>query len=181
MKRLVLILAIVAIATGSVLTQTRTADLPRQVKAGDVVPLGDGLTIKVTQSTKSPFASVKTKGEPVVVSLELDALKKPISMSYKLSADSKTSDIYLTGGTTRIGPSAVLEDFPSWGKDNDKEVEVLDAKANSGGGTVDFEGKGSISLVFDVPAVLGKTPKKISIILRTLKPVDQLYSLVVNL
>jgi len=181
MKRLVLILAITALATGSALTQTRTADLPRQVKGGDVVPLGDGLTIKVIQSSKSPFASVKIKGDPVVIALELDAVKKPISMSYKLSADSKTSDIYLTGGTTRIGPSAVVEDFPSWGKDNDKEVEVLDAKANSGGGTIDFEGKGSISLVFDVPPALGKASKKLSIIVRTLKPVDQLYSLVVNL
>jgi hypothetical protein len=181
MRRFVLIIAAVALAASAAFTQTSTSALPRQVKSGDVIQLNNSLTIKITQPAKSPFAAVKMKGEPVVVTLELDGGAKPLSMSYKLSADSKSSDIYLTGGATRIGPSAVVEDFPSWGKDNDKEVEVLDAKANSGGGTLDFEGKGSISLLFDVPPALSKAPKKVSIILRTLKPVDQLHSIVVTL
>jgi hypothetical protein len=179
MNRLPLLAAISVLAISAAYPQGQGTS--RQFKAGDVVRLSDSLTAKVMKSTPSSFAKVKVKGEAVVVVLELDAGKKGVTLTYKLTADTKLSDVYLASGGQRIAPRAVLEDFPSWGKDNDKEVEVLDATDKSGGVTLTFERKGSIALLFDVPLEQAKTPKTFSMVLRTVKPKDEQLSLVVDL
>jgi hypothetical protein len=153
----------------------------KQLKTGEMVQLSDGLTARVMKSAPAPFAKVKVKGEAVVVVLELDAGKKGVTLSYRLTADPKLSDVYLAGGTQRIAPRAVIEDFPSWGNDNDKDVEVLDPTDKSGRVTLTFERKGSVTLLFDVPMEQAKTPQTFSMMLRTVKPKDEQLSLVVNL
>ncbi|MEK6287032.1 MAG: hypothetical protein AABO57_14935 [Acidobacteriota bacterium] len=181
MRRLLLLAAISALAIHAGYSQSRGTDDARQFKSGEVVQLSDGLTARITKSTMSHFAAVKVKGQPVVVLLELDAGKKSATLSYKLSADSKLSEVYLAMGTQRIAPRAVIEDFPSWGADNDKEVEILDPADKSGSVVLTFERKGSLALLFDVPLDQAKTPQKFSIMLRTVLPKDEQHSFVVNL
>ena len=84
-------------------------------------------------------------------------------------------------GAKKLAPRALIEDFPSWGPDNDKEVDTLDPKENLGGTTLDFRQKGSIALLFDVPLEDAKVQKKLSIMLHMLQPKDQLRSFVVTL
>lgn len=187
MKNFVLLLAIVALAIQPAYTQKRTpepaksVDSPRQVKSGDLFPLGDDLLVKVTRSTASNFSTVKVQGEAVVVALELNAGKKGMTLSYKPSSDPRRSEIFLSDGDRRIGPRAVVEDFPSWGNDNDKEVEVLDPKEVAVGSTIDFQKKGSILLLFDLSPDQAKAAKKLSVSLRTLQPKNEQHSFVVNL
>jgi hypothetical protein len=150
----------------------------KEVKAGELVQVGDNLTLKVSQSPKSPFAGIQVKGEPIVVMLELDAGKKSAMLSYNLSADSKASNVYLSNGAQRFAPRAVMDDFPSWGRNNDKEVEVLDPKEADGNVSLKFEGKGAVSLLFDVPATQAKVSKKLSIVLRA---GQEQHSFVVNM
>lgn len=175
------VIAIATLAVSPAQPQSRAADTAKQIKAGEVAQLGDRLAVKATQSTKSPFAGVKVKGEPLVVVIELDAGKKGATISYNLSADSRSSDLYLASGTQRNAPRAVVEDFPSWGSDNDKEVEVLDPKDSASSSSLKFEGKGSIFLLFDVPQSQARIPKKLSITVRTVEPRQEHHSLVVTL
>ena len=181
MKRLLLLTAISALTIHAGYSQSQgTSDL-RQFKSGEVIKLSDGLTARITKSTMSSFAAVKMTGQPVVVLLELDAGKKGVTLFYNLSADSKLSEVYVAMGTQRIAPRAVIEDFPSWGADNDKEVEILDPADKSGSVTLTFERKGSLALLFDVPLDQARTPQKFSIMLRTVLPKDEQHSFVVNL
>ena len=180
-RRLFLFLAVAALAIQSAYPQNRAAGSVKQIKAGEVVLFGDSFTVKVTQATKSPFTHVKLKGEPVVVVLELDGGKKGVTFSYNLTADSKSSDLCLVSGAQKNAPRAVLEDFPSWGSDNDKEVEVLDPRDTAGSVSLNFEGKGSVSLLFDVPPAQAKAPRKFTVNIRTLQPKPEEHSFVVNL
>jgi hypothetical protein len=123
---------------------------------------------------------VKARGEQVAVVLELDAGRQPVTLSYAVSPDTKSSAIYLSAGTQKVAPVAVMEDFPSWGTDNDKEVEVLDASEGAVGSTVEFEGKGYINLLFDVSPAQAKMPRKLTIELKTSKPAQQSHSVVVS-
>jgi len=152
-----------------------------QAKAGDLVSLSEGITIRVTKAAKSPFGSVKVKGEPLVVVLELDAGKKNARLGYKLGTDAAWSDIYLEGGDKRFGPRAVVEDFSSWGNDNDKEVEVLDPKDKTVGASLQFRGKGSLYLLFDVPSEQARTQKKLTIVIETIESTAQEHTVVVTL
>jgi hypothetical protein len=151
-----------------------------QIKAGQVVHLGDSLILKVSKLATSPFTGVAVKGEPIAVAIELDAGNKAVTVSYRASANLGSSELYLTSGASRLAPRAVIEDFPSWGTDNDKEIEVLDPK-ETGGTSVEFEGKGSISLLFDAPSPQAKSPKKLSITLRVVGPKEERHSLVVTI
>jgi hypothetical protein len=178
MKRLMVLIAIAALSATGVYSQGPT-ESPRQVKAGDVIQLGATVNLRVTKSAKSPFAGVKVQGSPLVVVLEFDG-GKSASVSYKLTPDPK-SELYLTSGAQKIAPLAALEDFPSWGADNDKEIEVLDPKDSLGIVTLNFAQKGTVSLLFDVPAAQAKTPQKFSLMLRTIKPTKEKFSFVVNL
>jgi hypothetical protein len=180
-KKLFLVLAVGVLAIQPAYPQSGTAGSVKQIKPGEVVLVGDSFTVKVTQSAKSPFPGVKLKGEPVVVLIELDGGKKGVTLSYNLTADSKSSDVYLTSGALRNAPRAVMEDFPSWGSDNDKEVEVLDPKDPSGNVSLTFQGKGAVSLLFDLPPAQAKSPKKLSVNLRTTHPQAEQHSFVVNL
>ncbi|HWO03115.1 MAG TPA: hypothetical protein VNS63_27990 [Blastocatellia bacterium] len=180
-RRVFLVLAVATLTIQPSYPQDRTAGSVRQVKAGEVVLFGDSFTVKVSQAAKSPFAGVKVKGEPVVVVLELDGGKKGVTLSYNLTADSRSSDLCLVSGGQKTAPRAVMEDFPSWGSDNDKEIEVLDPKETAGSVSLSFEGKGAVSLLFDVPAAQAKAPRKFSVSLRTLQPRDEAHSFVVNL
>ena len=180
-KRLILVAAIGALAIQPVYPQPQTAGPVKQIKAGEVVLFGDTFTVKVTQSSKSPFSNVKLKGEPLVVLIELDGGKKGVTLAYNLTADSRSSDVYLTSGALRSAPRAVMEDFPSWGGDNDKEVEVLDRRDTDGNVSLSFAGKGAVSLLFELPPGQTKTPKKLSVSLRTTEPQSETYSFVVNL
>ena len=180
MRKLISLVAVFALASNIGFTQSRSADSAWRVKAGEVVPVGDSLFIRVSKAPK-PFAGVKVRGEPVVVVLEMDAGKQSVTLFYKLSANPGLSEVYLVSGAKKIAPRALIEDFPSWGKDNDKEVETLDPKEVSGATTLTFQQKGSISLLFDVPVEDAKTPKKLSVVLRMVQPKDQQRSFVVTL
>lgn len=180
-RKLLLLTAVFALAIHAAYSQSPAGDSARQLKTGEAVPLGDGLTLRVSKPTTSPFKDVKLKGTPVVVVLELEAGKKSATLSYKLSADPKLSELYLAGAAQRIAPLAVIEDFPSWGSDNDKEVEILDVADKVGGVMINFQRKGTVSLLFDVPAEQARSPQKFSIRLRTLKPTDEQHSFIVNL
>jgi len=179
MKRLLVLITIAALSTTAVYSQGKATDSARQVKAGELIPLSASLNLRVTKSAKSPFTGVKVQGSPVVVVLEFDA-GKSASVSYKLTPDAK-SDIYLISGAQKIAPLAVMEDFPSWGEDNDKEIEVLDPKDSVGIVTLNFAQKGTVSLLFDLPAAQAKTPQKFSLMLQTIKPANEKYAFVVNL
>src|SRR5262245_55512460 len=102
---------------------TQSRGTARQAKVGESVQLDESLSVKATTAAKSPFATVKTKGEAVAVVIEVDAGKKSATLFYMASPDAK-SEIYLNTGAQKLAPVAVMEDFPSWGGDNDKEVEV---------------------------------------------------------
>jgi len=117
----------------------------------------------------------------MVVILEMDSGKIGATMFYKLSADPGATEIFLLSGSKKLAPSAIVEDFPSWGDDNDKEVEVLDPKDKLGGTTLNFQKKGSIALLFDVPIEDAKTQKKLSVALRLVKPKDEQRLFVVSL
>lgn len=181
LSRFLLLAAVSALAIHAAYPQSRAADSARQLKAGELVQLSDNLTVRVMKSAKSPFTSVNVKGETVVVVLELEAGKKGATLSYRLSADPKLSDVYLASGAQRIAPRAVIEDFPSWGADNDKGVEIVDPAEKGGAVTLKFERKGSVSLLFDVPPEQARTPQQCSITLRTVKPKDEQHSFVVSL
>jgi|SRR5262252_2326527 len=150
-----------------------------QVKAGEVVSLGDSLFIKVSRAT-TQFAGVKLKGEAFVAVLEMDSGKKGATVLYKISSDPNSSQILLMSGTRKIAPRAVVEDFPSWGQDNDKEVDNLDPKENIGPTTLTFQQKGSLSILFDVPPEEARTPKKLSVALRMVQPKEDERTVVVN-
>ena len=177
MMRKFLLLVVVFVLAVSVAYPQSSA---RQVQVGEVVPFGESLFVKVVKSTKS-FAGVKVKGEPVVVALEMDGGKAGATLFYRLSADPATTEVYLLSGAKKLAPRAVIEDFPSWGSDNDKEVETLDPKETIGGVTLTFQQKGSIALLFDVPLEEAKTQKKLSVALRMVQPKDEQRSFVVTL
>jgi len=181
MKRLLFLAAIIVSVALCAFSQVKGGDSTRQLREGEALQFGDGLSVRVTKSQTSQFTSVKLKGQPVVVIVDFDSGKKATSLSYKLTADPKSSDLYLSNAAQKLAPVAVIEDFPSWGKDNDKEVEVLDPKESGGGVVLSFGQKGSVSLLFDVPAQQAKTPIKFSMKLRTVAPADEQHSFVVSL
>jgi hypothetical protein len=180
MRKLLLLMAACAMASNVAYPQSPGADSARQVKAGEVVVIGSSLFVRVTKSTKS-FGGVKVKGAAVVVDLEMDAGKLGATLYYKLTADPGSSGVYLVSGAQKLAPRAVIEDFPSWGTDNDKEVDTLDPKDSIGGVTLTFQQKGSISLLFDVPLEEAKTPKKLSVVIRMVQPKDDQRSFVATL
>lgn len=180
MRKSLLLVVVCALAINVAYSQTRSGEKARQVQSGEVVPFGESLFVRVMKSTK-PFAGVKVKGEPVVVVLEMVAGKKGATLFYKLSTNPATTEVYLLSGAQKIAPSAVIEDFPSWGTDNDKEVDTLDPKETMGGVTLTFQQKGSIALLFDVPLEDAKTPKKLSVAMRMVQPKDEQRSFVVSL
>ena len=157
-----------------------SAQTARPVRAGEIVRVAEGLTLRVTTGAKSPFTNVKLKGTPFVVVLELDGGNKETALSYQLSTDVKSSDVYLTSGNQRFAPRAVMEDFPSWGSDNDKEVELVDPR-DGGAVSLSFRKAGSVSILFEVPPDQAATPKKLTVSVRTLKPTEQQHSLIVTL
>jgi hypothetical protein len=181
MNRLVLFLYIAAVALFPLDTQNRPADKSREIKAGEVVALDENLSVRVTQTTPAAFEGVKLKGAGVVVVIELDAGKNSVTFLYRLHPIAKSSEIFLVSGGEKLAPRALIEDFPSFGTDNEKEVEVVDPKGGLSPSTLDFEGKGSISFLFDVPASQAKTPKKFSAIIRTTKPKSEEHSLTVGM
>lgn len=181
MKRVLLVLTVFALAINVAYPQqVRSVDQVRQVRAGEVVPFGENLFVRVMKSTKS-FAGVKVKGEPVAVVLEMDSGKLGATLFYKLTADPASTEVYMLSGAKKLAPRAVIEDFPSWGTDNDQEVDTLDPTETIGGVTLSFRQKGSIALLFDVPAEEAKVPKKLSVALRMVQPKDEQRSFVVTL
>jgi len=180
MKKSIILVMVAGLAVNAAYSQGRAADSVAQVKQGEVVPIGDGLMVKVIKATTS-FAGVKLKGEPVVVALEMDAGKKGATLFYKLSRDPGSSEVLLMSGSKKLAPRAVIEDFPSWGQDNDKEIDGLDPKETVGGTTLTFQQKGTISILFDVPPEEAKTPKKLSVMLRVVLPTNVQRSFVVPL
>ncbi len=175
-RRALIIAAVFAFITQSAFAQNSI----RQAKAGEVVRLTEGLTVRITKAVKSPFANVKVTGEPFVVVLEMDAGLKETALSYQITADAKTSEVSLTSGTQRVAPRAVVEDFPSWGEDNDKEVELISPQ-DKGAASISFRKTGSISILFDLPAGQPAAARKLSLVLRTLKPSEEQHSIVVTL
>jgi len=180
MRKVVLVAVFFALTVSVAYPQSQNAQTARQVQSGEVVPFGESVFVRVVKSSKS-FSGVKVKGEPMVVVLEMDSGKIGATMFYNLSADPGATEIFLLSGTKKLAPSAIVEDFPSWGDDNDKEVEVLDPKDKLGGTTLNFQKKGSIALLFDVPIEDAKTQKKLSVALRLVKPKDEQRLFVVSL
>ena len=179
MKKLLLVVALAVVGAHAAYSQGHSNDSARQVKAGEVMQFGDSVSVRVTRSLMPQFSGVQIKGQPLVVVLDLDSGKQGATLSYKLTTDPRTSDLYLAGRAQRLAPVAVIEDFPSWGKDNDKEVEVLGVK--EGGVILTFGQKGSISLLFDIPAEQAKATMRFSMTLRTVKPKDEQHSFVVSM
>lgn len=173
--------ALIIAAAFALITQSAFAQSPvKQAKAGEIVRLTEGVTVRVTKAVKSPFANVKVAGEAFVVVLELNAGLKETGLSYQITADAKTSEVSLTSGTQRVAPRAVVEDFPSWGEDNDKEVELISPQ-DKGTASISFRKTGSISILFDLPANQPAADRKLSLVLRTLKPAEEQHSIVVTL
>jgi hypothetical protein len=182
MNRLILLLFIAAAVLSPINAQNPPSIAAKEVKAGEAVALDESLTIKVSQSTTtSAFAGVKVKGTPVVVVIDLDAGKNSVTFLYKLHPAAKSSEIYLSSGGEKLAPRAVIEDFPSFGTDNEKEVEEVDPKGGAIPSTLEFEGKGSISLLFDVPASQARAAKKFSAIIRTVEPKAEQHSILVGM
>jgi hypothetical protein len=181
MKKLLLVFALSAVGAHGAYAQGNSTDSTRHVKAGEVLQFGDSLTVRVTRSPMPQFSGVKLKGQPLVVVLDFDSGKQGATLSYKLTADPRTSDLYMSGAAQRLAPLAVIEDFPSWGKDNDKEVEVLNPREGGGGVVLTFAQKGSVTLLFDVQAEQAKSVLKFSMTLRTVKPKDEQHSFVVSI
>lgn len=167
MKEFLLCAAAMTLAVQAAPPQGRTPGSVRDVSAGEIYRAGSDLKVKVTRSAESPFKGVEVKGEALIAVLELDAGTKNVTLFYNVSADSRTSGLHLKAGTRRYAPRAVMEDFPSWGPDNDKEIEVLDPEDTDGDVTVQFKGKGYIYLLFDVPPARAAAAKKLSLDLRT--------------
>lgn len=161
--------------------QGGSTDSTKQVKAGESLQLCEGVTLRVAKSPSPRFKSIKLKGEAVVVALNFDAGKKSTTVSYKATGDAASSEVYLTDGTSKVAPRAVVEDFPSWGKDNDQEVEALDAKDKAGSETLTFSRAGSVLLLFDVPPDKARGAQKLAITVRALKPAYEQHSFVVSL
>jgi hypothetical protein len=178
MKRLILFLATAAIITPAVYPHGQTADSPRQVKSGEWFQLGTTIKVRAIRGTKALFNGVKLQGSAVFAELEFDAGKNS-SVAYKLTPDAK-SDIYLVKGEQKIFPIAVIEDFPSWGADNDKEIEVLNPRESVGNVTLNFALKGSVSLLFDVPAEQMKPPQNFKLVVNAIKANGAKFSFVVN-
>jgi hypothetical protein len=181
MKKVLLVVALAAIGAHAAYSQGRSSDSAKHGKAGEVLLFGDSLSMRVSKSPISQFSGVKVKGQPLVVVLDFDSGKQGATLSYKLTTDPRTSDLYLASGAQRLAPMAVVEDFPSWGKDNDREVEVLNPREGGGGVILTFGQKGSVSLLFDVPAEQAKAALKFSMTLRTVKPKDEQHSFVVSI
>lgn len=181
MSKFLSVIAVAALLVQPAYTQGRATDSAKQVKSGESVRLAPGVTVKVIKAGKSPFTGVKVKGEAMVVVLELDAGKKQAKLGYKLSTDPARSDVFLSSGEQRLAPRAVIEDFPSWGDDNDKEVEVLDPRDGTVGTTLHFQAKGSVSMLFDVPSEQGKTQKKLSVTIQTVEPTLEQHFFVVSM
>lgn len=180
MRKALLLLAVFALAINVAYPQSRGAEAPRQVQVGEVVPFGESLFVRAVKASKL-FSGVKVNGEAVVVVLEMDSGKLGATVFYKLSADPATTEVYLMSGAKKLAPRAVIEDFPSWGDDNDKEVEILDPKDKIGSVTLNFQRKGSVALLFDVAPEDAKSPKKLSVALRMVQPKDEQRSFVVSL
>jgi hypothetical protein len=184
MKKSILFVTIAALLSssaflsGAAYSQGQSADTAKQLKSGEWIQLGK-VNVRALRGTKTTFKDVKLTGSPVEVLLEFDSAKSA-AVSYKLTPDAK-SDIYLLKGEQKIAPVAVIEDFPSWGADNDKEVEVLDPKDSIGDVTLNFAQKGSVSLLFDVPAEQGKAPQTFKLMIKAIKANNEKFSFVVSL
>jgi hypothetical protein len=176
MKRLSAISAVVVLAIQLAHIDNRV--MAGQHRAGETIPVGDSLFIKISRAT-TPFSGVKLKGEAFVVVLEMESGKKGATLFYKINAN-PDSEIFLTSGTKKIAPRAVIEDFPSWGQDNDKEIDTLDPKDTVGGTTLTFQQKGTLSILFDVPLEDARAPKKLSVALRMIQPQEEQRTLVVT-
>jgi hypothetical protein len=176
MKRFLVISAVIVLTVQ--LTNIDTGVFAWQQRAGEAIPIGDTLFIKVNKST-TPFAGVKLKGEAFVAVLEMESGKKGATLFYKITANPDTSQIFLMSGTKKIAPRAVIEDFPSWGQDNDKDIDTLDPKDTVGGTTITFQQKGSVSILFDVPLEEARNPKKLSVGLRIVQPKEDERTFVV--
>jgi hypothetical protein len=112
MKKVLFICAVIVLTVQ--LTKIDNGVFAGQQRAGEVIPIGDTLFIKVNKAT-TPFAGVKLNGEAFVAVLEMESGKKGATLFYKISANPDTSEIFLMSGTKKIAPRAVIEDFPSWG------------------------------------------------------------------
>jgi len=176
MKRLLVIAAVIVLTLQ--LTNIHKTVYAGQQRPGEIIPIGDTLMIKVNKAT-TPFPGVKLKGEAFVAVLEMESGKKGATLFYKISANPDTTEIFLMSGTKKIAPRAVIEDFPSWGQDNDKEIDSLDPKDTVGGTTLTFQQKGSVSILFDVPLEEARNPKKLSVGLRMVQPKDDERTFVV--
>ena len=180
MKRVLILVAILSATVSVSYSQGGGSTTPKQVQAGEVVPFGDTVFVKVVKASKQ-FAGVKVNGEAFVAVLEMEAVRAGASVFFNVSADPASTDIYLMSGAKKLAPRAVIEDFPSWGNDNDKEVEILDPKDKLGGTTLNFQRQGSVALLFDVPVEEAKTQKKLSVAMRMVQPKDEQRSFIVTL
>jgi len=175
MKKSLVISAVIVIA----LQLANINPVAGQARPGEVITIGDTVFIKVSKAT-TQFAGVKVKGEAFVAVLEMESGKKGATLFYKINNTPDSSQIFLMSGTKKIAPRAVIEDFPSWGQDNDKEIDTLDPKDTIGGTTLTFQQKGSLSILFDVPLEEARTPKKLSVALRMVQPKDDEKTFVVS-
>jgi hypothetical protein len=181
MKKFILFAALAALLAPAVYSQNPTG-APVELKGDVWTPLGTTLKARFTRGwngPKLPTDAVKVKGNAMFAMIEFQATKSA-TVSYKTTPDDK-SDIYLVKDGQKIAPIAVMEDFPSWGEDNDKEVELLTSRNSPGSTTLNFSQTGWLNILFDVPLEQMKPPQNFKLMVRSLKANNQTYSFAVSL
>jgi hypothetical protein len=151
--KLLLIMAFVIVQT--TFAQERPRRASKEFKAREVISLGDAMTVKGAPGVRPLISGLKFKGESFVAVLDFNA-KKAAGIIYNLSIDPDTTGVALLIGGKKYAPVATMDDFPSWGRDNDKEIEPLEKDDTEGSVSVRFDGRGSVSFFFDLPAGSGK-------------------------
>ncbi|MCE9624005.1 MAG: nuclear transport factor 2 family protein [Deltaproteobacteria bacterium] len=116
---------------------------------GGTIKLPDG-TVKVTKG-KNDFQGSKVAGKAFAVDLTLNFPETGSTLSYFLHGNPNLSDNYAVVDGHRFGPIAFAEDYPPMSNEKGgREVTVVE-KDYSYSKNRNFQGKGTVSLLFDLP------------------------------
>ena len=116
-------------------------------------------TMYVQKGADSTFAGVEISGKPFVIDLKFDPGSNLIctlrSFNENVEGESSSSFILLIGDS-KTTPVAWVDNFPLNDQAKDNKVKVVDSFISS---NLCF-GKGTTSLLFDIPAAQLNQPKK---------------------
>ena len=180
-RRSLKFLLLMALIVHTTFAQERLRRVSKEFKAREVISLGETMTVKGASGARPLTSGLKIKGESFVAVLDFDAGKKAAGVTYNLSLDPENSGIWLLINGKKFSPVAVMDDFPSWGSNNDKEIEPIEKEDGDSSPSLRFEGRGSISFIFDLPAGSAKAPKKLSVSLQSTEPKLASHEFIVSL